>query len=280
MENASAKIILRTDFERTDGTNPIYLRVTINRRTRKYSTKESVKEVNWDSDSYKVKRGDIKHLQKNLVLESCLKRANDIIFNHKISNTPLTFEVFEKAYLANPAKNSSSFIDFAINEIERDYKNKGSFETYRTRKCAIEKVKTFAKKDVEFSDLTYNFLKKLEAYMIGCNNCQSSRARVFRIVKTMLNRAIAQDLTSETPFSKFKFREKNGEREFLTAGEVKKLEELITQPQTDKTIKRALIPFLFSCYTGIRFRDIYNLRHKINSKWENNTDLYRNVKCN
>jgi site-specific recombinase XerD len=78
----------------------------------------------------------------------------------------------------------------------------------------------------------------------------------------MVNRAKLQGLVKENPVMSFKYKEKVGEREYLTKDEVRLLEDLLEKPETHFTIKKALVPFLFSCYTGLRYRDIFELRHK------------------
>ncbi|BDX37694.1 tyrosine recombinase [Tenuifilaceae bacterium CYCD] len=262
MENASAKIYLRDDFTRKDGTKPVYLRLTIGSKVRKYSLGVSAKEDNWDKKNSRVKRGDIKHLNKNLTIESNLKKAEDIIFQFKIERKAISFHEFETLYNVVGDKSTKSFIEFALKEIETDYSNKGSYDTYRTRKSAIKKVKDFANKDLNFEDITYDFLKKLDSYMIGQGNSQTSRVRILKTIKTFINRAITHGLAKENAVNSYKYKDKCGVREYLTAEEVKRLNELLGKPETESTIKRALIPFLFSCYTGIRYKDICNLRHK------------------
>jgi len=56
MESYSAKIYSREDFKRKDGTNPLYLRITINRKTKKFSLGISVKSNYWDKKNGKVRK--------------------------------------------------------------------------------------------------------------------------------------------------------------------------------------------------------------------------------
>jgi integrase len=263
MENASAKIYLRDDFQRKDGTNPIYLRVTIKRRTKKYSLTISVFQKYWDAEKLRVKRGDLKHLSKNHIIESSLITAQSIINDLKTQRVPITFEAFESRFLVKgEKKNKDSFLDFFLSEVECDYKHKGSYDTYRSRITIINKLRTFANGDIVFSDIDLDFIKRYENHMINLGNNQSTRAKNLRSIKAMINRAIVQGLMKENPTYRIKYSEKRSEREYLTKEEVKALLELFRKEDTHKSIKRALEPFLFCCFTGIRYRDIRDLKFK------------------
>ncbi len=78
----------------------------------------------------------------------------------------------------------------------------------------------------------------------------------------MYNRAIKQGLCKFNPVEEYKYSTKDAEREPLNEDELKSLENLFINPNTHSTIKRALQPFLFCCYTGLRYRDVKALRHK------------------
>lgn len=264
MENASAKIYLRDDFERKDGTYPIYIRVTIHRRTKKYSLNVSVFEKFWDKEKLRVKRGDLKHQSKNLIIESNILRADTIINDFKAQRKPISFEEFEKYFLVKEEKkNTHSFIDFCLEQIERDYRfDKGAYDTYRSRKTIINKLKTFGGGDVKFSEINLDFVERFNSHLISLGNNESTRAKNLRTLKAMINRAKKKEFVNDNPVMDFKYKEKKGEREFLTKEEVQQLEELMEKPNTHYTIKKALVPFLFCCYTGLRFRDVSNLRFK------------------
>ncbi len=263
MESYSAKIYSREDFKRKDGTNPLYLRITINRKTKKFTLGISVKSSYWDKKNGKVRKGDPAHFNKNLTLESCLKRAEEILFEYRINRKQLTFDAFDVAYQVQHSQKTLSFIDYATEYVESMYRNNGSYDTYRTRKSCISKVKQFAKGDISLTSIDLAFLQRFEEHMnIVDGNSQSSRARIFAFMKAVINKAINEELIADNIFRKFKFSAQDGTREYLTNDEVLKLKAIHYSPNTHKTIKTALVPFLFACYTGIRFRDISELHFK------------------
>jgi site-specific recombinase XerD len=260
MKNATAQIYLRTDFQRKDGTYPIYLRITIDRKTKKIPLGITVNLEHWDAKNLKVKRGDVQHLKKNMATEKELARAKDIVFNHKIEGKTITFDSFESQFKENNSSSKYSFFDFANSEIENDYRNRGSYDTYRTRKSTIKAVKDFFNKDFSFDFLTYKTIKELDDQLKRQGKSLSTRARVLKTIKTMFNRAIQHGYCKHNPVEGYKYSTKDTERERLNKDELQSLENLFDSPSTHYTIKRTLQPFLFCCYTGLRYKDIQGLR--------------------
>lgn len=264
MEGTSAKILLRQDYKKSDGRYPVYLQVIINRKPIKISLKNvSVKELHWDEKKGAVKKGDPEHLKKNLVINSALVRAEKILNDYKINFKPLDSKQFLSEFNPPTKVKTTSFIEYAKEYIETMYRSNGSYDTYRTRKSFLNKVKLFVKGDLLFEDITLDFIEKFkESMIVKDKNSTNSVARILKTMKTIINDAIANGLIKENIFDKIKIYTKEGQREALTDDEVCRLEALVKSNDTPQTTKKALIPFLFSVYTGIRFRDISDLRFK------------------
>lgn len=69
--------------------------------------------------------------------------------------------------------------------------------------------------------------------------------------------AIEIDWLEKDPFDKFKPKMEKREREFLSNDELKKIENFNTNIERLSIVKDL---FLFSCYTGIPYADIIELR--------------------
>lgn len=83
---------------------------------------------------------------------------------------------------------------------------------------------------------------------------QNTKDRYQQGLISALNHAVREGIISINPFalipSEEKISDKDGEREFLTIQELKKL---IDTPCTREDVK---VAFLFSCYTGLRMSDV------------------------
>ncbi len=266
MDNYTAKILLREDFEKKDGTSPIYLRLTINRKTKKYSLNLSTKKEWWDNDSSRIRRGDPLKFKHNLLIEQAEKKANDLLYDHRKNQKRLTFFEFEKIFFdsgESRGTNPNSYYDFAIQEIELLYRSGGSKETYRTQKSFLTKTKKFAGDSLNFNDIDIKFIESFKEYMIvSLGNNYNTWVKSFSFMKSIINKAIKKELVKDNIFRKFSFPVKAGNREYLTSKELEAIEKKLEEPDLSLSHRRALIPFIFCCYSGLRFQDVCNLRYK------------------
>lgn len=266
MDNYTAKILLREDYKKKDGTRPIILRLTINRKPKKYSLNLSTKEDNWDTESSRIRRNDPLKFKNNNLIEKAEKRARDIIYDYKDNHKKLTFTEFEKHFFdidGGGKVNNDSFYDFAAKEIDLLYRSSGSKETKRTQTSMISKLKKYYGDSLNFCEIDLKFLESYREYMINdLKNTHNTWVRSFSFFKSIINKAIKKGLVKENVFKNFSFSYKEGNREGLTSLELESLESMLKDSNILKSHKRALIPFIFSCYTGLRYSDIYNLKYK------------------
>lgn len=168
------------------------------------------------------------------------------------------------------ALNTGTFVFFRLKLF------KVTFHSYRIRKSTIESIKKFSNKDLAFSSIDHKFIKSLHAHLVKEGKSESTLARTQKLIRTMFNRAIKQGLVNENPMDAFRIKEASGEREFLHPDELKKLVDLYNHRDTDLTLKKALRVFLFCCNTGLRYRDIENLKFKnIVSTIENGIEKHK-----
>lgn len=255
--NAHVKIIVRTDFTKKDGTNPICLRVTIG-KVKNISLNVSVLPGSWDAKNSLVKKNYKDSYNINLIIENSISRAKRILLDYSIQNKPLTLGEFERIF-SKPDSKGNSFYDFAAMEIE-NLKPKFSFYTIKTLNGHISKLKKFAPQ-LSFSDITLSFLKAYDNYMITeLKNKENTRAKAMAVIKSLLNKALKEGLIKENVFRLYPISRKAGQREFLTSTELTILENFYTETK-NRSYKNALQCFLFSCYSGLRYLDIKNLKY-------------------
>lgn len=266
MMKPTIKIFPRTDFYKKDGFCGIYLRLTINRKKRYYSLDISLPdpEKYWDSQKCQIRRypkANLLHLsQDNLKLENYSNRASGIILDYNIAKKALTFEDFDRIFKAK-GDIKTSFFDFTMHEIENMKEKKVSNETIRSYTSYVSKLKTY-RATLNFSEITLEFVKKYHSYMInkldnGPNTCHKSLS----FIRTMLYRAMDQGIIDENIFHrKYPLKKFQGNREFLTITELRRLEMLFENVTLKNYQENVLRYFLFCCYCGLRYQDIKDLR--------------------
>ena len=255
----NAIIFLRKDHINKDGTHGIYLRVRINRKKKEYSLKISILPDQWDDENLLVKRKNPLYKKYNLVIESALKKAEEILLEYKINQQSLTFDEFEFRF--KKIENRDSFFEF-IKQIIEENKHKFADETIRSYNSYLTKLKKY-KPDISFNEVnSLEFSRTYERFMAtSLGNKQNTVRKSLSFIKTLLGEAKKRKLIQEVNFD-FNLKKLPGNREYLLEEEIKQLEETLRNRSLKIYQQRVLEYFLFACYTGLRYLDLKTLKYK------------------
>lgn len=252
------KVIYNLVFNRkkqlnSEGKALIQVEAYLNKQKRYFSTKVYVKPCQWDN-----KRRSVKNHPNMDVLNQFL---NDYISNlERVElETIQSGKVFELKDLKENTPQSTSpisFTTFMKNEIEhsnlKDSTLKNHFSTLH--------ILCLYKTEVTFDDLTFNFLCDFEYYLLKHQYHRNTIAKHMKHLKRYINLAINKDMfdLQRYPFRKYKIKYMESKRTHLTPEELHRLEMLNLGNRL--TLQRSLDMFLFSCYTGLRFSDVVNIK--------------------
>jgi site-specific recombinase XerD len=117
--------------------------------------------------------------------------------------------------------------------------------------------------DIPLKDLNYEFISGFE-YFVRNNSLKENdpcttngTMKHLERLKKMTTWAVKNEWTDKNPFSNFRLKFKQTEREFLSEMELAVLE---TQAFENPMLQRVNDLFLFSCYTGLSYIDLMELR--------------------
>jgi len=255
-----AKIILRTDYTNKDGTNSVYLRLYIDRKKKDFSLKINVVPELWNEKTSRVKPKHLHAITINLLIDKNLHKANEIIMQSNLFNTVLTFEQFERDFINTG--NKKDFILYAETYIN-DNKHRYAKETYKAYQSRINNIKEYTKTLTIKECNTEKFLLEYEKYMIETKQkAINSIYKELTFIKTILNVAQQNGLIEKNIFENYKRKTVETHREHLSASELTSLENLLNSNTLKASEMRVLEYFLFSCYTGLRFGDVKDLKYK------------------
>ena len=147
-----------------------------------------------------------------------------------------------------------SFFAFADKIIE-EKKSIGKHNTARSMIVGIASVKKFSS-SLTFDEITYTFLKEYETWYLTNGKSLNGLAGIMRYIRAVYNRAIKEDLLSETnyPFRKYSIKTKKTRKRAISKDEMKLI--LDYKPTCDSE-RLAKDIFFFSFYNaGINFKDI------------------------
>ena len=119
-------------------------------------------------------------------------------------------------------------------------------------------VKLFCVTDMNVKDITPSFVKAFHEYLITeCDLSHNVAVKSMQKFKTVVFIAKDNGIITTNPFCKYHFRFKKVDRGYLNENE---LQLLLNKRIVNNRLASTKDVFLFSCFTGLAYIDIYNLR--------------------
>lgn len=257
MNKIHLKFHLRTDRANSDGLYPIYLYANINGERKHFSLNHAVTLKAWNEKNQEVSTTFVNWSTINNDIARFRAKAEKIRITADDQSEMVNMYEFEKIFRAG-AKDLGDIFSYITEDIKQ-FGNTYAPDTIKMYESQSRKLKKFRDK-LPFNEITPFFWKQYDSYLIKLNNNSNTRWKAFRTIKTFINKAIEDGLLKTDPLRSVKVRKPEGSRLFLSQSEVKTLEKIYDGFLT-KDLKHVLRYFLFSCYTGIRYTDIKNLKY-------------------
>lgn len=270
------KVIYNLVFNRkkhlnAEGKALIQVEAYWNRQKRYFSTKVYVKPTQWDNKRKVVRNHpNMERLNRHIGDYIAYLERIELDLNRTGSSFSL-LDLKRKAEI----ESASSFVSFMKNEIDQSNLR---LSTLRNHLSTLQILCRY-RPQISFDDLTFDFLCGFEHFLLDQKYHRNTIAKHMKHLKKYINLAINKELfeAQKYPFRRYKIKYVESKRGYLTPEELGRLEKLA--PQLPQTLRRILDMFLFSCYTGLRFSDVVNIRaenfHLIDNKlWL----LYSSVK--
>lgn len=249
----TAKVVIKDDYVRANGTSALYLQVFINGIRKKLPLHISVKPAEFDKAKQKVKNSNVYHKDFNLLIEKAFADVNKIEISYRLGSEVLTMEKFLHEYL-NP-NSRIDFIKFWEMEMENQKLIRDS-ATVKQQMSSLRKVKKY-RSSLLFHDITKDFYQKMIFHFDKVEkNAPHTIQTVAKNFKKYLH--IANELGIKTPlrFNDIKTPKPTSNRSFLMPDEIYSLNEYYESKFINENLKHILARFLFACFTGLRISDI------------------------
>lgn len=151
------------------------------------------------------------------------------------------------------------FFDTALKYLEQDKENLAPL-TARTYFWNLKKIKDFSP-DLDCSEISEDFIRNYRTHLQKKGDKPNTVAKALSVFRIFLRKIYADKLIENDPFEKIKIRRVYSQRGFLTTNELKHLylnyfdhSQILTD--AEQNVMRI---FLFSCFTGLRYSDLYSL---------------------
>ncbi|MGZ5282586.1 MAG: site-specific integrase, partial [Bacteroidia bacterium] len=246
------------------GEAPIYVRINIDGKLSDIATKRHILPERWNPETGTVKGNKEDARSINTKLEEI--KGQLWAHYHKLEREEqdITSTLLKRRFtnLDKPDHTLIELIDIhnkMMNERVGLEFAPGTAKRYST--LAFH-VKNFLKinyktEDIKLSNLNYQFVLDFEHYFKVKRQCNhNSTLKYIRNLRKIINLGLRKEWIEKDPFIKFSAKVEEVKREFLTKDDLKLIEEKdISIPRLE--LVRDL--FLFSCYTGLAYIDVFNL---------------------
>mgnify|MGYP001044902146 FL=1 len=257
---------IRESRVRKDGTASIEIVLTVNGERCAFSTGKRVKSCNWDKTKQQVKGKD----EEAQSLNNYLKAIKTKLYQKEAELLDrgfiITAELLRDAYFdkVESLKEKSLFEVFAEHNKEQEklVGNGVSKATYWISVYTVRLLKEFVqqkykREDLYLRELNLNFIQSFHTFLrIDKGMAQNSSTKHLKLLKKIINLAVANSYMATNPFITYKIEREPVEIDFLDEEELRKIINFDTPLPR---LERAKDMFLFGCFTGLSYIDIKTL---------------------
>ncbi len=250
------KVKLKKDYVRSDGTCAAYVQLFLNGK-KMLPLFFSVEPGHFDDKKQRVKKSHQYCNDYNLLIEKKLADINTVEVSYRLAGKALSIENLVEE-LDNPT-GRVDFIKFWSDEMERQ-KEILKAGTYRQQMSILNKVKEF-KNPMFFYEINDDLIQDIKAHCKKkLKNEDSTVSSLIKSFKKYLHIANKRGIRTPIQFDDIKNKSFTGKRTYLSPAEVNKMYQYWSSQFINDTHKNILSRFLFSCFTGLRFSDMINLK--------------------
>ena len=250
---ANIKVVVRANKKRKDGSVPLYLRVTKDRKSSYIATKQYLLEKDWDKEKCLVKKSHPNSTYLNNYLSEKVAELQRSVIKKEISSKHVTSSAIKKDVTVT----STNFFNYSEQLNELRLKN-GKISTYKRFKSLNKKIEGFTNtRNFNLGEIDVEWLRLFESHLKSAGNKYSTIGTALRGVRAILYQAIRDGFLEqkENPFFNFSIKSSKAHKEKLSLEEIKKIENL--ELEKDTLIWHVKNYFLFSFYcAGIRVGDV------------------------
>ncbi len=272
-QNSATTAAYQDATVKKDGTQTIYLRLTIDRKIRTFPTGIAIPAKFWDKAKQQVKLNmsglpNAREIAANLAAQ---KAALDkVLLDLQGKGEAVTFASVDRR-MASGSK--TKLIDYCIwrRDCEAAQRASGTVKGYNAYMANLRKYDP----DIEIAAITPRWLEEYQEWLFSEGNHKTnSILSIFRYLQKIMSHATKHGDIPSNPFIHFKkVKWQTVEKQYLTSEELTRLMDLYhsgafrSENLPTKYTKggkdshhHCLQQFLASCFCGLRFSDIAKLK--------------------
>ena len=218
---ATTKLYLDNRRLKDDGTAPIKITISHNRKATHLPTGICVRPEHWDNRSLQVVGITTKH-QLNRQIASIKHEVDSIIMDIKRINT-MTVQAIRKHI--EDTMSGTMEVGNLIAPRFANYANNLSKRTQEIYSSTYRKLLAFDRnfESLTFDDINKDWLRRFDAFMIKDTPSVNARNIHMRNIRAVFNDAIDNEITTNYPFRTFSIRNTTTRKRSYTIDEIRKV---------------------------------------------------------
>ena len=257
--SVSINAICRKDRINQNRTTNIYLRFTVNRRSRYVSTGINIPADDWDFDTQTLKtQNPAVQLRIYEQIEKYDKRVKRL----EALEVPVTLDNVLETDGRRVYCTIAEYFRRTIAQLE----SVGKIGSTSKHKVTFSLLQQFRSTNIRFDEITVGYLRDFELFLMKKGNKSNSIATKFSVLKAVYNKALAEGIftTPHSPFLQFKIGRlwTATRKRAIRKEDVQRLMQAEIPADGSAYLDFARDIFLFSYLSaGINFKDIATLRY-------------------
>jgi site-specific recombinase XerD len=252
--------------EKKNGECPVLLRININGERVVLQTKRFLKSEDWDPNRYQMKGRSTEARVFNEYLEAVRIKAHKK-YNELLScNDDVSPQMLRDAILGVNSAKTRQIIDIwegHVFDLKKLIGKENSYATYQKYNTAKNHFQTFLRKnykqhDISIKSVDYQMIQQYSIYLKTEKGCSFNTATKFlQNLKTIISISIRSGWLVKDPFNGISLTLKEVDRPYLSLEEIQRL---IKFNSPFDRLNRVRDFFIFSCYTGLAYIDVKELK--------------------
>ena len=226
----------------------------LNRKKMYFSTKIYLKPEQWDAKQKRVKNHPNANVLNRMLYEN-IAAIEQTELGLWQQGKSISLDLLKNS-IDKPLSNGRSFLTFFKEEIANSSLKESTRQNHLS---TLELLQEF-KKEVLFTDLTFEFVSSFDNYLQSKGYHLNTIAKHMKHLKRYINVAINKEYMDiqKYAFRKYKIKSIEGSHTHLAPEELHKFENLQLTGRYTR-LQKTKDAFLFCCYAGLRYSDFTNL---------------------
>lgn len=247
-----------------NGLLPIYLRITINGTRIELSTSRFVEKTKWNTEAGKMKGSSEEARLINTHLDTLRTKVYETENWMINNNQEINAQSFKNRLLGVEEKQRKLILIFEDHNkrmkelVGREF----SINTLKKYETALSHTKEFLLsqykiKDISIKQVDIAFINDFDFFLRNTKKCNNnSTIKYIRNFGKIIKQAYVNGWIEKDPFLNYKGKVKQTDRNYLTQSE---LQDIINKEIRIQRLDLVRDMFIFSCFTGLAYIDVFNL---------------------